>query len=234
VDIEKARQAQQLNAAGNEATEAAPPTLKDGSGEYTAPIFDNRLTYAKWEPDSDVGRPMPEPKIIVAHYTVSQTGPGVVATFGARDSLSCHLTNFPDGTCVQMVPFNRTAAHAGKSSWQGRSSCNGFSVGIEMVNPGPVFLRDSKYFDVNGREWTGDVLESHHQNPNCSWRRAPPPSRRRWRRARPRMPSRGPEGSGWQQMEVASRGGPGATPMPDAKMRNSLVAQPDDATTWLG
>lgn len=156
--------------ANEEKIDDAPPTLKDGSGEYTSPIFQHRLTYAKWVPDSDVGRDMPAPTIIVAHYTVSQSGAGVVATFGARDSLSCHLTNFPDGTCVQMVPFDRTAAHAGKSSWEGRSGCNAFSVGIELVNPGPVFLRQGKYFDVNGQEWTGDVLEAHHQNPSCGWR----------------------------------------------------------------
>ena len=37
-----------------------------------------------------------------------------------------------DGSIEQQVPLNRRAAHAGKSSFHGRSDCNDFSIGIEL------------------------------------------------------------------------------------------------------
>jgi AmpD protein len=46
--------------------------------------------------------------------------------------VSSHLLVRRDGTPVQFVPFGMRAWHAGPSSWQGRSACNDFSVGIEM------------------------------------------------------------------------------------------------------
>ena len=46
--------------------------------------------------------------------------------------VSAHLLVRRDGEPVQFVPFGMRAWHAGASSWQGRSTCNDFSVGIEM------------------------------------------------------------------------------------------------------
>jgi len=54
--------------------------------------------------------------------------------FAGLDGLrvSAHLLIRRDGELVQYVPFHRRAWHAGKSSWQGRTACNDFSVGIEL------------------------------------------------------------------------------------------------------
>jgi N-acetyl-anhydromuramoyl-L-alanine amidase len=46
--------------------------------------------------------------------------------------VSAHVLVRRDGAPVQFVPFGMRAWHAGVSSWQGRSACNDFSVGIEM------------------------------------------------------------------------------------------------------
>jgi AmpD protein len=46
--------------------------------------------------------------------------------------VSAHLLVRRDGAPVQFVPFGLRAWHAGVSSWQGRSACNDFSIGIEM------------------------------------------------------------------------------------------------------
>jgi AmpD protein len=45
--------------------------------------------------------------------------------------VSAHLLVRRDGRLVQYVPFNQRAWHAGRSSWQGRDSCNDYSIGIE-------------------------------------------------------------------------------------------------------
>jgi AmpD protein len=46
--------------------------------------------------------------------------------------VSAHVLVRRDGCPVQFVPFGLRAWHAGVSSWQGRSACNDFSIGIEM------------------------------------------------------------------------------------------------------
>ncbi len=50
--------------------------------------------------------------------------------------VSAHLLIRRDGECVQFVPFDRRAWHAGRSSWHDagklRSNLNDFSIGIEL------------------------------------------------------------------------------------------------------
>lgn len=46
--------------------------------------------------------------------------------------MSAHLVIKRDGSIVQFVDFNQRAWHAGLSSYQGRSGCNDFSIGIEL------------------------------------------------------------------------------------------------------
>ncbi len=47
-------------------------------------------------------------------------------------TVSTHLLIKRDGLCVQYVPFDKRAWHAGKSSHEGRERCNDFSIGIEL------------------------------------------------------------------------------------------------------
>ncbi len=46
--------------------------------------------------------------------------------------VSAHVLVRRDGACIQYVPFNRRAWHAGVSCYQGREACNDFSIGIEL------------------------------------------------------------------------------------------------------
>jgi len=46
--------------------------------------------------------------------------------------VSSHFLIRRDGNIVQFVPCRQRAWHAGASSWQGRSRCNDFSIGIEL------------------------------------------------------------------------------------------------------
>ena len=47
--------------------------------------------------------------------------------------VSAHFVIDRAGQATQFVTCDRRAWHAGESEWQGRSGCNDFAVGIEMI-----------------------------------------------------------------------------------------------------
>jgi N-acetylmuramoyl-L-alanine amidase len=84
----------------------------------------------------NVGREI-TPTIIVIHYTGDNSMDGAVSWLCAQQSgVSAHLVIGKDGSIIQLVPFNVSAWHAGRSDYNGRANVNGFSVGIENVGIG--------------------------------------------------------------------------------------------------
>lgn len=65
---------------------------------------------------------------------------------------SAHLVIGRDGEIVQLMPFNKQTWHAGRSSYKGREGCNGFTIGIELDNPGKL--------DATGRAWFGTIYDT--------------------------------------------------------------------------
>jgi AmpD protein len=59
--------------------------------------------------------------------------------------VSAHLLIKRDGGCVQFVPFNQRAWHAGQSCYQGRERCNDFSIGIELEGTESLAYTDAQY-----------------------------------------------------------------------------------------
>jgi len=59
--------------------------------------------------------------------------------------VSSHFLVRRDGTIVQFVPCRKRAWHAGESSWEGRSRCNDFSLGIELEGSDFVPFTDEQY-----------------------------------------------------------------------------------------
>lgn len=97
------------------------------------------------------------PKVVVIHFTCSYNLPDTVEYF-KRDVTDIHLLVDKDATTVQMVPFNRTADHAGKSSWNGYSSLNRYAIGIEAINIGPLIKKGNDYIDCYKRIHRGKVI----------------------------------------------------------------------------
>ncbi len=84
----------------------------------------------------NVGREI-VPQIIVIHYTGDNSAQGAISWLCARQSgVSAHLVVDKDGSVTQLVPLNITAWHAGRSSYNGQSGVNSFSIGIENVGIG--------------------------------------------------------------------------------------------------
>jgi AmpD protein len=63
----------------------------------------------------------------------------------AASKVSAHLLIRRNGTVTQYVPFHRRAWHAGQSSYQGRSACNDFSIGIELEGADDVPYEHAQY-----------------------------------------------------------------------------------------
>lgn len=59
--------------------------------------------------------------------------------------VSAHFLIRRNGAIIQFVPCAKRAWHAGVSSWQGRSACNNFSIGIELEGSDHVPFDDLQY-----------------------------------------------------------------------------------------
>jgi len=59
--------------------------------------------------------------------------------------VSAHLLIRRDGGLIQYVPFSRRAWHAGLSSFQGRTRCNDFSIGIELEGADDIPYTERQY-----------------------------------------------------------------------------------------
>jgi len=100
----------------------------------------------------------PEPSLLVMHYTASGGDAETDAKYFAsreKKGASAHLILGRAGLLYQSVNMEVVAHHAGRSIWRGRTSCNKFSIGIEIDNWGP-FDRGA---DGLYRAWPGTVVQ---------------------------------------------------------------------------
>lgn len=74
----------------------------------------------------------------VCHDTASGLTPNGDIDWLARSSPNSSANCLIDrkGIITQFAPMNVKTWHAGKSKWNGRDLCNGFTIGIEHDNPG--------------------------------------------------------------------------------------------------
>ena len=63
--------------------------------------------------------------------------------------VSPHLFIRRNGQIIQMVPFNKRAWHAGKSSYNGRCNFNDFSIGIELEGTINTKYSNDQYQSLN-------------------------------------------------------------------------------------
>ncbi|WP_027231914.1 N-acetylmuramoyl-L-alanine amidase [Phyllobacterium sp. UNC302MFCol5.2] len=79
------------------------------------------------------------PSYLILHYTGMETGEAAQNWLANPQSeVSAHYVVHEDGRIVQMVPESERAWHAGQSFWKGETDINSCSVGIEIVNGGPL------------------------------------------------------------------------------------------------
>ncbi len=97
------------------------------------------------------------PLLLVMHYTAELSFARTVSWLcDPRANASAHLVIGRDGQIGQLVPFNRRAWHAGKSSWGQLEGLNAYSIGIELVNGGKLKHESGKWLT-----WYGAVVPAN-------------------------------------------------------------------------
>ena len=71
-----------------------------------------------------------EPKGVVFHHSAGSFAGSLDWVLRSESQVSYHVLIEENGTRHNIVPLTRRAWHAGKSSFQGRRSCNGFMIGF--------------------------------------------------------------------------------------------------------
>lgn len=115
------------------------------------------------------------PEMIILHDTAGRLDKhNSVDWFTSQEcKTSAHLVVERDGSVTQLVDFDRKAFHAGESCWEGRQFCNGFAIGIEIVNPGELKRSGDKARAWFHREDEGfpldDVVERETKEHGHFW-----------------------------------------------------------------
>lgn len=79
------------------------------------------------------------PYLLILHYTGMESGEAAENLLANPESeVSAHYVVHEDGRIVQMVTESERAWHAGQGSWKGETDINSCSIGIEIVNGGPL------------------------------------------------------------------------------------------------
>ena len=106
------------------------------------------------------------PEFLIMHYTAGRSARSSVNWLVNSDAkASAHLVIGADGSITQLVAFNRKAWHAGRSQWAGKLGVNGFTIGIELDNPGVLTRRGGSWFTTWGdRVDDENVIEAIHKN----------------------------------------------------------------------
>lgn len=99
------------------------------------------------------------PTLIVVHDTAGRLNKGSSVNWltQRKARASAHFVIERDGTVTQLAQCDRSTWHAGRSRWNNRSQCNGFSIGIEIVNPGKLTAGGTAWFGKSYKD--GDVID---------------------------------------------------------------------------
>lgn len=92
------------------------------------------------------------PRIVVIHDTAGTTAGGAISWFAnPRSRVSAHFVVGRDGAVTQMVECDVRAWHCEPATYKGQPRPNAFSIGVEIVNPGLLRLKDGRCYDWTGR-----------------------------------------------------------------------------------
>jgi N-acetylmuramoyl-L-alanine amidase len=141
-------------------------------------LLDNQCTYA---PSPNTSGKRAKTTLLVLHYTASNSLASSVAWLcEPAAKASAHLVVGRDGATAQLLDLDNVGWHAGRSEWRGQNAVNGFSIGVEIVNLGPLLVKpDGAYVSAAGAKpvAAADVFHGKHPTdalcPYVAWEKYP-------------------------------------------------------------
>lgn len=121
------------------------------------------LTGTQAHPTANHGGSLKACRFVVMHYTAGPSLERAIERFvDPQSEASAHLVIGPSGSATQMVSLDKVAWHAGQSTWRPRKNpgrilglrgLNSISIGIEIVNAGPLKAsKNGKFHSWWGKE----------------------------------------------------------------------------------
>ena len=109
-----------------------------------------------------------QPRFLIIHFTAGRSAQSSIDWLtNSAAKASAHVVIGRDGLITQLVPFNRRAWHAGRSSWRGLDGMNDYSIGIELDNAGELTHQGNQWVAWFGQKYMdSDVLEAAHKHDN--------------------------------------------------------------------
>jgi len=136
----------------------------------TPALLDARTEYA---PTPNTSGNRKTTSLIVVHYTANDNYHAAIQWFcEKRAKASAHFVIGQEGETCQLAPLDAVTWHAGSSVWKDQPSVNSFSVGIELVNLGPITRKpDGTYVSVSGsRKVPAErVFTGRHKDKRCPY-----------------------------------------------------------------
>lgn len=128
-------------------------------------IKNNRLEgpNVDYVPTKKTGGKIKKFKAVVIHYTAGINYAGDVRTLSSSPAkVSCQLVLGANGELTQIGNLNDVMWHAGVSQYKGAKGLNSYSIGIEVVCPGPVELvkKSANGDPLEFQTWSGQILQA--------------------------------------------------------------------------
>jgi N-acetylmuramoyl-L-alanine amidase len=127
---------------------------------WLVPAEQRTLTPDRYTPSAHPSRVKPL-EAIVYHYTVSRSASGSARWLSTKDAsfVSAHFVIGLDGEVIQLAPLEDRTFHAGGPTAKlfGRFGVNERTIGIELVNLGPLTKTHMGLVDAYGRAVTREV-----------------------------------------------------------------------------
>ena len=99
-------------------------------------------------------------QFLILHYTVADFEDSLDILTGTKRGVSVHYLVREDPVQVyQLVDESRLARHAGESYWNGMTTLNASSIGIEIVNPGYVDTPEGRMYAPYPQSQIDTVIE---------------------------------------------------------------------------
>lgn len=101
-------------------------------------ITNHRLEGVRFKQTPNYGGAKKGYRFLVIHYDGSMTRSGLNWMLDKQAKVSAELWISRDGEVVQLLDFNKTAWHAGLSTFRTTEGLNSYSIGIELQGNGSV------------------------------------------------------------------------------------------------